>query len=414
MKKTQRQTLSREARRYLAGGVNSPVRSFSHVGGEPLFLREGRGARVIDEQGRTFIDYVLSWGASILGHAHPAVVAAIRQAARRGCGFGTTGRPEVVLAKTIRDAIPFAENIRFTNSGTEAVMGALRLARGFTKRDKVVKFEHAYHGHADYLLAAAGSGLSTLRLPLSAGVPEAFLEDTIVVPPSDRKALTEAFRRFGKQIAAVIVEPIGGNFGVRPPDAAFLDFVRGLTRRYGALLVFDEVITGFRNSYGSAAQELKVTPDLIVLGKAIGAGLPIGVYAGRRRIMRNLAPEGRVYQASTFAGNPLVMQAGIAALGVIKERSREFGRLAQAARALSLGIEQEAQRAGIRVEVSSYGTMFSMRFKKKGSFARFYRRMLEEGVFLAPSEYEADFLSFAHSSGDVQRTLKAVRRAMHS
>jgi glutamate-1-semialdehyde 2,1-aminomutase len=411
---SQGKRLWQEAKRYLVGGVDSPVRSFRYVGGEPLLIKKGRGSSVWDYDGKRYIDYVLSWGSLILGHAHPSVAAAARQALKDGMGFGTTHKSEIDLAQAIHRAIPFIEKIRFVNSGTEAVMGALRLARGVTERDKILKFEGGYHGHADYLLAKAGSGLVTLSIPVSLGVPEGFIKQTLVAALRNINVVEKIFKKEGNNIAAVIVEPVGGNYGVITPDRDFLKGLRQITKRFGALLIFDEVITGFRFQYGSFAQLLAITPDLICLGKIIGGGLPIGAYGGPDKIMKHLTPEGSVYQASTFSGNPVVMQAGISTLKALEKHSRDYKRLIETTEHLSLRLSEEAKRRGIGLELKYFGTMFSLKFADKEHFKLFYRRMLKYGVFFAPSEFEANFLSFAHTQKDIEKTIKFATQAFDS
>ncbi len=404
--------LRQEAKKYLVGGVNSPVRSFRYVGGEPLLIKKGKGSCVWDYAGKRYVDYVLSWGALILGHAHPLIVAAVRKASKDGMGFGTTHRSEIDLAKAIHNAIPFIEKIRFVNSGTEAVMGALRLARGVTGRDKILKFEGGYHGHADYLLARAGSGLATLSIPVSAGVPKAFIKQTLVAPSRDLNVVEDIFKKEGSNIAAVIIEPVGGNYGVIAPDRGFLNGLRQITKRFGALLIFDEVITGFRFHYGSFAQFIAVTPDLICLGKIIGGGLPVGAYGGPDKIMNSLAPLGSVYQASTFSGNPVVMAAGLAALKTLEDSVSRYKRMDAMAQSLASGLRREAQRRGVSLGVAQFRSMFGLKLKDKKRFGLFYRGMLENGVFLAPSEYEANFLSFAHRQVDIDKTISAASKAL--
>ncbi len=403
--------LFREAKQYLVAGVDSPVRSFNYVGGEPILIERGQGSKVYDYDGERYIDYVLSWGSLILGHSHPSVISDLKKAVEKGLSFGTTNRLEIELAKIIQGAIPFVEKIRFVNSGTEAVMGAVRLARGYTGRDKILKFENAYHGSADYLLAKAGSGLATLNIASSAGVPNDFIKHTLVAPFGDVDFLEKIFKTYGSEIAAVLVEPVGANYGVVLPDREFLKRLRQLTRRFGSLLIFDEVITGFRFGFGSFAQESKVTPDLICLGKIIGGGLPVGAYAGREEIMGHLAPLGNVYQASTFSGNPVVMQAGISALSAIKVVKKEYARLKEMTKYLSLRIRDEAAQRRVDLSVTDFGTMFSLKFRKKELFKGFYKRMLEAGIYLAPSELEVNFLSFAHTRQDIEKTIRAARNA---
>ncbi|MFA5039604.1 MAG: glutamate-1-semialdehyde 2,1-aminomutase [Candidatus Omnitrophota bacterium] len=402
----QSEILIRQARRYLVGGVNSPVRSFRALGEKPLLIKEGTGSRVIDYDGRVYLDYVLSWGAAILGHAHPGIIDAIGSSAARGLSFGVTHEDEIRFGRDLRKAIPLLERIRFTSSGTEAVMGALRLARGVTQRNKILKFERSYHGHADYLLAWAGSGAHSL--PFSEGVPEDFLRHTLIAPYGDKKACEKIFRKHGKDLAAVIVEPVGANSGVVLPDRGFLRKLRTWTKASGSLLVFDEVVTGFRFAYGSAADYFGITPDLICLGKIIGGGLPAGAFGGRRTYMKHLSPEGPVYQASTFAGHPVVMAAGLAALDSLKRR--DYNRLNSSAGKLARGLERAASEAGISVRVNVFGSLFSFHFEEPSDFAVFHKGMLGEGMFLAPSMYEANFLSFAHTKTDIEATIKAARR----
>ncbi len=411
-KRTINSKLFTEAKKYLVGGVNSPVRAFNYVGGNPLMIKKGRGSKVYDYDGNGYIDYVLSWGSLILGHAFPEIVEAVKAAACEGLSFGTTSIKEVELAKLIRRAIPFAEKIRFVNSGTEAVMGAVRLARGYTGRDRIVKFENAYHGHADYLLAKSGSGLATLGIPSSLGVPKDFAKSTIVAPHNDIKAVEDIFKRYGRKIAAVLVEPVGGNYGVLPPKIDFLKRLRALTSEYRALLIFDEVITGFRFSFGSVARNFGVIPDIVVLGKIIGGGFPIGAYGGRGKIMDKLAPLGKVYQASTFSGNPVVMQAGIYTLKTLALSGAKYRQIERFADFLSSAIEGAAKSRNIGLKVSRFGSMFSIKFENKYDFKTFYKGMLGGGVYFAPSEFEANFLSFAHTMEDVEITVNAAAKAL--
>jgi len=404
--------LFREANDYLVGGVDSPVRSFRYAGAEPLLIKKGKGSKVYDYDGKRYIDYVLSWGSLILGHSFPAAVRAVKKAVNSGFSFGTTHHSEIDLARLITEAVPSIERIRFVNSGTEAVMGAVRLSRAYTGRDKIVKFQHSYHGHADYLLVKAGSGLATLGIPLSPGVPQDFIRHTLLAPLGDIKVLEALFKKYGNKIAAVLIEPVGGNYGVVPADRLFLRRVRSLTRKYKSLLVFDEIITGFRFRFGTASQELGITPDLICLGKIIGGGLPIGAYGGSSEIMDNLAPLGKVYQASTFSGNPVVMQAGLAVLKALRGSQGGYARSRELNEYLVFGIKQAASVYGIDLQVNYYANIFSLRFNHKGDFQRFYQQMLKQGVFLAPSEFEANFLSFAHTREDIKKTLAAVTKAL--
>jgi len=389
--------LFRKAEKYLVGGVNSPVRSFKYVGGNPLLIKKGKGSKVYDYDGREYIDYVLSYGALILGHTHPLVIKGLRKAVGDGLNFGTTTSSEIELAELIQKAIPLFEKIRFVNSGTEAVLSSIRLARGYTGRDKIVKFKNAYHGHADYLLTN------------TKGVPKDFMKHTVFCDYGNKDSIKDIFNRYGQKIAAVIVEPVGGNYGVTIPDKDFLKYLRKITKKYGTLLIFDEVITGFRFRFGSSMDLLGIKPDLISLGKIIGGGLPIGAYGGKKKIMDNLAPLGGVYQASTFGGNPIVMRSGIETLKVISSVKKRYKVLKQETRRLSEAIEKEAKQCNIDLKVTYFGTMFSLKFKEKKEFKYFYNRILKKGIYFAPSEYEANFLSFSHKKEDIDKTICAVK-----
>lgn len=402
----------KEAKQFLVGGVNSPVRSFSYVGGEPVLLKQGHGSKIYDYEGREFIDYCSSFGAMILGQARPEVVEAVRNQLTKGFGFGATHQSEVELARTINAAIPAIEKIRFVNSGTESLMSAVRLARGYTQRDKIVKFKNSYHGHADYLLAEAGSGLATGQIPLSKGVPLEFIKHTLIVDYGDTEALNSIFKQYGKSIAAVLVEPVGGNYGVTLPDIEFLKALRLITEKHDSLLVADEVITGFRFNFGSFLQTVGINADLICLGKIIGGGLPIGAYGGSSKIMNCLAPQGEVYQASTFSGNPIVMQAGIATLRILNQEAKNYEIINQFAKQFCDSISKYAVANGIDLKISRYRSMFSFKFSDRALFSLFYRSALEQGVYFAPSEYEANFLSFAHSSADIAKSIISVKKTL--
>ncbi|NQT22748.1 MAG: glutamate-1-semialdehyde 2,1-aminomutase [Candidatus Omnitrophica bacterium] len=410
---TKSTTLFKAAQHVLVGGVNSPVRSFRHVGGEPILVKNARGSRIYDYDRNSYIDYVLSYGALILGHANPGVISAVKKTAEKGLGYGTTHELEVELARRIQEAIPLCEKIRFVSSGTEAVMGAIRLARGFTKRNKILKFEYSYHGHADYLLVKAGSGLATMGLPASKGVPKDFIRHTLVTSYGNINNINKIFKRYGSEIAAVIVEPVGGNNGVIPPDIPFLKRLRTLTRQFSTLLIFDEVITGFRFHFGSAASYFGIKPDMICLGKIIGGGLPIGAYGGSKKIMNHLAPLGSVYQASTFSGNPVVMSAGVATLRKLALLKKDYKKLSEKAALISQYLENKAKSHNIDISVRHFGTMFSVYFKKRKYFKFFYRRLLENGIYFAPSEYESNFISFAHSKEDIKKTLREIDEAFY-
>ena len=411
-----------EAKTLLPGGVDSPVRAFRSVGGEPLFIARGEGPYLFDVDGNRYIDYVLSWGPLILGHAHPRIVEVLAQAAARGTSYGAPCEWELELARRVQRFMPSLEMMRFVNSGTEATMSALRLARAFTGRDKIVKFDGCYHGHADMLLVKAGSGVATLGLPDSPGVPAGTAADTLVADFNDLASVESLFESHPGAIAAVIVEPVAGNMGVVPPVEGFLEGLRELTRRQGALLIFDEVMTGFRVHAGGAQARYGVTPDLTTLGKVIGGGLPVGAYGGRRDIMQMIAPSGPVYQAGTLSGNPLAMRAGIETLDLLGQPGVWEALDARAA-VLADGMLSAARQAGVPVQGTRVGTMFSLFFTSEeprnwstvracdtDRFAEFFRRMLDRGVYLAPSQFEAGFLSSAHSDEVIQATLDAARQ----
>ena len=424
MSPTRSQTLFAQAKQIFPGGVNSPVRAFRAVGGEPLFIQRGQGAHLYDADGRSYIDYVLSWGPLILGHAHPAVVEALEQALGRGTSYGAPCEQELELAELVRSLMPGIEMLRFVNSGTEACMSALRLARAFTGRDKIIKFEGCYHGHADLLLVKAGSGVATLGLPDSPGVPAGAVQDTLVAGYNDLGSVEQLLQAHPGQVAAVILEPVAGNMGVVLPEPGFLSGLRQLTAAQGALLIFDEVMTGFRVALGGAQAEYGVQPDLTTLGKVIGGGLPVGAYGGRREIMELVAPAGPVYQAGTLSGNPLAMTAGIATLQALREPGVWEGLVARAAD-LSRGMEGAARQQEVALQVNRAGSMFSAFFSEqpvrdwatvKASdaqrFAGYFRAMLERGVYLAPSPFEAGFLSTAHGGQEIGATLEAAQQAL--
>jgi len=409
------EALLERARLTIPGGVNSPVRAFKGVGGTPRFITRGEGARMVDADGNSYIDYVCSWGPLLLGHRHPAVVKAVGEVLEGGTSFGAPTEREIVLAELIRELMPSMEMVRLVNSGTEATMSALRLARGFTGRDLCVKFEGCYHGHVDSLLVKAGSGVATLGLPDAAGVPKAFAETTIALPFNSIAALEAAFAERGSQIASVIVEPVVGNMGCVPPVAGFLEGMRELCTRHGALLIFDEVMTGFRVARGGAQELFGIKPDLTTIGKVIGGGLPIAAYGGRADVMKKIAPVGPVYQAGTLSGNPLAVAAGIAMLSELKARPEIYEGLE--ARGAQLCADAPAG-----ITVNRVGSMFTFFFtpdavvdyetaKKSdtGRFAKFFHHMLERGVYLAPSQFEAGFISAAHAEADIKDTVDAAR-----
>ncbi|MDI3339497.1 MAG: glutamate-1-semialdehyde 2,1-aminomutase [Sphaerobacter sp.] len=413
-----------EAQRYLPGGVNSPVRAFRAVGGTPPFIARGEGARLIDVDGTVYLDYVCSWGPLIAGHAHPEVTARLHAAVDRGTSYGAPTEAETALARLVVELVPSIELVRFVNSGTEATMSALRLARGVTGRDKIVKFVGCYHGHADALLATAGSGVLTLGIPSSPGVTAGTAADTISLPYNDLDAVRALFATIGEQIAAVIVEPVAGNMGVIPPAEGFLAGLREITRAYGALLIFDEVITGFRLALGGAQERYGVLPDLTCLGKIIGGGLPVGAYGGRRELMEQLAPLGPIYQAGTLSGNPLAMAAGLATLEILRQPGT-YARLEALGARLAEGLTQAAAAAGVPLTVNRVGSMLTGFFAEgpvtdyesatradTARYARFHRAMLRRGVYLAPSQFEAAFVSLAHTDEDLERTAAAAAEAM--
>jgi glutamate-1-semialdehyde 2,1-aminomutase len=412
------------AQKILVGGVDSPVRAFRAVGGEPLIIDRARGSRVIDADGREYIDYVCSWGALILGHADPDVVAAIADQAARGTSYGMTSPLEIELGERIAAAVPSIERIRFVSSGTEAAMSAVRLARGFSKRDLILKFEGGYHGHADGFLSEAGSGLATLGIAVSPGVPAEFAALTLNAPYNDATAVEQIFARHPRKIAAVIVEPVAANMGVVPPAPGFLKSLRRITERDGALLIFDEVITGFRLAFGGAQSVFGIRPDLTVLGKIIGGGLPVAAYGGRREIMDLVAPLGPVYQAGTLSGNPLAMRAGLASLAKL-DRPGFYEGLARKAERLAAGLREALSESGLLGQINVSGSLLTLFFtgdlisnyadaKKSDTtqFAIFFREMLSRGVFLAPSQFEALFASAAHTDSDIDQTLVAARASL--
>jgi glutamate-1-semialdehyde 2,1-aminomutase len=411
----------KRASNLLVGGVNSPVRAFGAVGGEPIIVEKASGARLFDADGNEYIDYIGSWGAMILGHAHPAVTAALAEQAARGTSYGVTTELEVRLAEEIHDALPSIERIRFVSSGTEAAMSAIRAARGFTRRDCILKFEGGYHGHADSFLSEAGSGLATFGIAASAGVPDSFAALTLNAPYNDARAVEQIFAARGAEIAAVIVEPVAANMGVVPPEAGFLEALREITRQHGALLVFDEVISGFRMGWGGAQNVFGIRPDLTVLGKIIGGGMPVAAYGGCADAMKKVAPEGPVYQAGTLSGNPLAMRAGLATLAQLR-RPGLYEELAGRMARLAEGLDAAARTTGVAARVNTAGSLMTMFFtdetvrdyasaKRSDTkrFARFFRQMLDRGILLPPSQFEALFLSAAHTDADIDRTVAAAR-----
>ena len=423
---SQSERLFAEALQYIPGGVNSPVRAFRAVGGQPFFAQRAKGAHVWDVDGREYIDYVCTWGPAILGHAHERTIRAVQAAAEHGTSFGIPNPLEVKMARLICDVVPSVEKVRMCNSGTEATMSAIRLARGFTKRDKIIKFEGCYHGHVDSLLVKAGSGALTFGHPDSAGVPAAFTQHTIVLPFNDEAAVKTAFAANLNQVAAIILEPIPANAGLYLPRPGYLEFLRSITQANGALLIFDEVLTGFRLALGGAQERVGITPDLSCFGKVIGGGLPVGAFGGRGEIMDCLAPLGPVYQAGTLSGNPLAMAAGLVALEELRSGDA-YARLEQLGRHLEEGMRHAAQSARVPVRFVRIGSLFCGYFtdsevhnlqdamrSDRERFAKFFHAMLREGIYLAPSQFEAGFISTAHTEQDIERTVAAGAKAFKS
>ena len=415
--------LFEKAKKVIPGGVNSPVRAGKSVGMDPPFITSAKGALIRDADGNEYIDYVASWGPMILGHAHPEVIEAVKRSAERGTSYGAPTESEVSMAEEIVDMVPSIEMIRMVNSGTEATMSAIRLARGYTGRDKIVKFDGCYHGHADSLLVSAGSGIATLGIPGSPGVPEDVARHTISLPYNDLPGVEAAFARFGSEIACVIVEPVPGNMGVIIPDQSFLKGLRRITESHGTILIFDEVITGFRLALGGAQEVFGIRPDLTCFGKIIGGGLPVGAYGGKADIMSRIAPDGDIYQAGTLSGNPLAMAAGLATLRILK-RENPYAELDRKSETLFSGLEAAARHAGIPVTVNRMGSMGCLFFTSEtvtdfitaqtgnpGYFRKYYKEMLDRGVYLAPSPFETSFLSLAHTDRMIAETIDRAEQA---
>ncbi|HUI67684.1 MAG TPA: glutamate-1-semialdehyde 2,1-aminomutase [Nitrospirota bacterium] len=416
--------LFEEAKKHIPGGVNSPVRAFRSVGGEPLFIRKAKGSKIVDADGKAYIDYVLSWGPMILGHAHPQVTNALKKAIANGTSYGAPTELEITLAKMVKKAVPSIEMVRMVSSGTEATMSAIRVARGHTGRDKIVKFEGGYHGHGNSLLVKAGSGVATFGLPDSPGVPKDLAKLTITIPYNDLDAFKDVASREGEQIACIIVEPVAGNMGCVPPEPGFLQGLRQVCDQYGIILIFDEVMTGFRLAYGGAQQLYKVKPDLTCLGKVIGGGLPVGAFGGRREIMEKVAPIGPIYQAGTLSGNPLAMTAGIETLKLLSKPG-VYKTLEKISADLEQGLRAAAAEAGLPVTFNRVGSMFtgfftdqkvkdfsSAKTSDTTRFGKYFLSMLKNGVNLAPSQFEAAFVSLAHTRLDVSKTIEAARKSL--
>ncbi len=421
---TRSESLFREAQQHIVGGVNSPVRAFKAVGGTPPFIKRGEGAYLYDEDGQRYVDYVNTWGPAVMGHAHPQVVEAVQKAAALGLSFGAPTEIEIRLAERVKELLPSIELLRMVNSGTEATMSALRLARGYTGRDKIVKFEGCYHGHADPLLVKAGSGALTLGVSNSPGVPVSVVEHTLTLPYNDLAAVDEAFARYGDDIAAVIVEPVAGNMNCIPPQPGFLEGLRAACDRHGSVLIFDEVMTGFRVALNGAQGRFGIKPDLTCLGKVIGGGMPVGAFGGRAEIMEQLAPLGPVYQAGTLSGNPVAMAAGLTTLDLLAQPG-VFERIEATTQRLVEGLLQRARNAGVPLVANTVGSMFGLFFTDQAGvtkfsevtacdverFSRFFAVMLKEGVYLAPSAFEAGFVSAAHDDAALELTFQAAELA---
>jgi len=418
--------LFEEAKKYMPGGVNSPVRAFGAVDATPLFISEARGAKIYDVEGREYIDYLLSWGPMILGHSHPAVIEAINQAARRGTSYGAPTELEIEMARLLVDAFPSLEMVRMVNSGTEAVMSAIRLARGYTGREKIIKFEGCYHGHADSLLVKAGSGVATLGIPDSPGVPRRLAELTITLPFNDTGAVRSAVEQYGDDLACIIVEAVAGNMGVVPPMPGFLETLREITSQHDTLLIFDEVITGFRLTYGGFQNLAGIKPDLTCLGKIIGGGLPVGAFGGKKDIMEKLAPSGPVYQAGTLSGNPVAISAGIATLKILRKGATGYDETNRRTSLLCEGMKELFTKGDIPVCINRIGSMFTVFFtphpvfdfssalrSDTKRFGSFFREMLANQIYMAPSQFETSFVSFAHTDEDIEKTLAVCKRALY-
>lgn len=426
MKTKKSEIFYKKAVELMPGGVNSPVRAFKAVGGSPLFIQKAKGSKIYDVDGNVYVDYVLSWGPMILGHSHPSVVKALKKAIENGTSFGAPTSLEIELARMIIKAYPSIEKVRMVNSGTEATMSAIRVARGFTKRDKIIKFEGCYHGHADGLLVKAGSGATTFGVPDSPGVPRDYAKNTITLPFNDIRAFRDVIQKDWKDIAGVIIEPVVGNIGCVLPKDGFLETLRKETEKYGIVLIFDEVMTGFRVSYGGAQKYYGINPDITCLGKVIGGGLPVGAYGGKNEIMSMVAPEGPVYQAGTLSGNPLAMTAGIETLKILSKKDT-YKCLEKTMQCLEEGLRDAAKKAGVRTKFYRAGTMFCSYFtdtevvdyktaktSDTEKFSKFFHGMLNQGINLAPSQFEAGFISIAHTYADINKTINAAYKILKS
>ena len=416
--------LYKRACELIPGGVNSPVRAFRAVGGNPIFIDRGKGSKIYDVDGNAYIDYVLSWGPLILGHSHPKVVNAIKKAAEKGTSYGAPTPLEIELAEAVLKVYPSMDKVRMVNSGTEATMSAIRVARGFTGRDKIIKFEGCYHGHADGLLVKAGSGATTFGVPDSPGVPKSYAKNTITLPFNDMAALQSIIKKEWKSVACVIIEPVVGNIGCVLPKPGFLESLRKLTKKFGIILIFDEVMTGFRVAFGGAQAYYGITPDMTCLGKVIGGGLPVGAYGGKKEIMAMVSPEGPVYQAGTLSGNPLAMTAGIETLRILSKENT-YNKLESTGALLEEGLADAARKAGVNTRFYRAGTMFCTYFTNTdvidyktaktsdtARFSRFFSAIIKKGVYIAPSQLEAGFISLAHTEKDIEKTVKAAYESL--
>jgi glutamate-1-semialdehyde 2,1-aminomutase len=423
MTKKKSYNLYKRACKVMPGGVNSPVRAFRAVGGNPIFIEKAKGSKIYDVDGNVYIDYVLSWGPMILGHAHPKVINALKKAIEKGTSYGAPTSLEIELAELVLRAYPSMDKVRMVNSGTEATMSAIRVARGFTRRDKVIKFEGCYHGHADGLLVKAGSGATTFGVPDSPGVPGSYAKNTITLPFNNIQALKAIIKKDWKFIACAIIEPVVGNIGCVLPEQGFLESLRKLTKDHGIVLIFDEVMTGFRVAYGGAQAHYGIVPDMTCLGKVIGGGLPVGAFGGKKEIMSMVSPEGPVYQAGTLSGNPLAMTAGIETLKILSKNS-PYKKLEKIAALLETGLKDAAHMAGIKTRFYRAGTMFCTYFTDKNvidyktakasdtlRFSKFFSSLLKKGIYIAPSQFEAGFISLAHSEKDIEKTVKAAYKS---
>jgi len=416
--------LFQEAQKFIPGGVNSPVRAFKSVGGNPVFIDHSEGSRIFDVEGRAYIDYIGSWGPMIVGHSHPRVIEALQKALTKGTSFGAPTELEIELAEMVIKAVPSVEMVRMVNSGTEATMSAIRVARGYTGRDKIIKFEGCYHGHADGLLVKAGSGAATFGVPTSPGVPADYAKNTLTTPFNDLDAIEKMIAEEGENIACIIVEPLPGNMGVIPPKAGFLEGLRKITAEKGIVLIFDEVMSGFRVAYGGAQERFGITPDMTTLGKVIGGGLPVGAYGGKKEIMEQVSPSGPIYQAGTLSGNPLAMTAGIETLKILSETGA-YDRLEEKSTKLCKGIKEAFTEAGVPAFHTQVGAMFCVFFTGEEvtdytsaarsdteRFGTYFHNMLDQGINLAPSQFEAAFMSLAHSDEDIAKTIDACRNSL--